>query len=94
MQNLKISQDTQNKLTHKHGVSRKEVEQCFINRTGRLLEDIRARHKTNPPTLWLLAPTNQGRILKVVYIQNGPILELRSAFEPNEAELDIYRRKG
>lgn len=94
MKNLKISNDVEQKLLNKHNVSRSEVEQCFFNRTGRLLMDNREEHKTNPPTLWFLAPTNKGRILKVVYIQVDTHIHLRSAFEPNTAEEQIYRRHG
>lgn len=94
MQNLKITDAVAKKLKDKHGVDRREVEHCFVNRLGRLLEDRRARHKTNPPTLWFLSKTNQGRILKVVYIQVGPTIELKSAFEPNAEELAIYAKHG
>lgn len=54
----------------------------------------RARHKTNPPTLWFLSKTNQGRILKVVYIQHGSKIDLKSAFEPNADEFAIYAKHG
>ena len=82
------------KLTGKHNVSRAEVEQCFSNMTGRLLTDLRAKHKSNPPTLWFLAPTNKGRVLKIVYIQNDQFVDLRSAFEPNAIEKGIYSKHG
>jgi hypothetical protein len=59
MQNLKITDAVAKKLKDKHGVDRTEVEHCFVNRLGRLLEDKRARHKTNPPTLWFLSKTNK-----------------------------------
>ena len=39
-------------------------------RPGNLLIDNRALTRTNPPTLWFLSKTNQGRLLKIVYIQN------------------------
>jgi hypothetical protein len=94
LKNLQISADTQEKLTTKHQVSRIEVEQCFSNITGRLLTDTRAKHRSNPPTLWFLAPTNRGRLLKIVYIHNTPNIDLRSAFEPNDIEKDIYLRHG
>lgn len=94
MQNLKITDAVAKKIRDKHGVDRREIEHCFVNRLGRLLEDRRARHKTNPPTLWFLSKTNQGRILKVVYIQIGPTIELKSAFEPNAEELAIYAKHG
>ncbi|MCZ2291316.1 MAG: hypothetical protein LC125_05155 [Burkholderiales bacterium] len=39
MQNLEITDAVAKKLKDKHGVDRREVEQCFVNRLGRLLED-------------------------------------------------------
>jgi hypothetical protein len=94
MKNLNISGAVATKLKDKHQVDRREVEHCFENRVGRLLEDTRARHKTHPPTLWFLAKTNQGRILKVLYIQNGLTVDLKSAFEPNTVELALYAKLG
>lgn len=94
MRNLKISSEILAKLAAKHDVSKSEVEQCFSNRGGRLLEDRRAKHKSNPPTLWFIAPTNKGRMLKIVYIQDGISITLRSAFPPNAQETDIYIRHG
>ncbi|MFN8849131.1 MAG: ADP-ribosyl-(dinitrogen reductase) hydrolase [Inhella sp.] len=94
MQNLKITDTVAKKLREKHGVDRREVEHCFMNRLGRLLEDKRARHKTNPPTLWFLSKTNQGRLLKIVYIQTGLAIDLKSAFEPNADEVAIYAKYG
>ena len=94
MKNLKISDAVAKKLKEKHQVDRREVEQCSENRGGRLLEDRRARHKTQPPTLWFLSQTNRGRVLKVVYIQGGSVVELKSTFEPNADELAIYARHG
>jgi hypothetical protein len=94
MRNLKISADVLHKLEHKHTVTREEVEQCIANRTGNLLIDTREKHKTNPPTLWFLACTNKLRLLKIVYIQIGDTVELKSAFSPNQTEIDIYSRHG
>lgn len=47
--------------------------------------------RANPPTLWFIAETNQGRALKVVFIelQNG-IYEIKTAYEPNKTEVKIY----
>lgn len=50
---LKCSSAVKQKLAQKHGVSLEEVQQCFANREGNLLEDIREEHKTDPPTQWL-----------------------------------------
>ena len=94
MKNLKVSAAVERKLEERHQVTRRDVEQCFSNRAGRLLEDKRARHKTNPPTLWFIACTNRGRRLKIVYIQTGMLVDLKSAFEPNEEEERIYAKYG
>ncbi len=94
MENLKISDAVLRKLKDSHGVTRIDVEQCFKNRMGRLLVDNRALTKTNPPTLWFVSCTNKARNLKIVYMQKGSIVELKTAYEPNEEELRIYRRYG
>lgn len=76
----------------KHGVHVNEVSQCFFNKNGPYLEDTREKHKTNPPTKWFIAKTNAGRLLKVVFVYY-PIeqeLVIKSAFEPNQTEIDIY----
>lgn len=94
MKNLVVSDSVKNKLQKKHQVTIREVEHCFSNREGRLLLDNRALTKTNPPTLWFIALTNQNRQLKISYIQKGGQVILKTAYEPNDAELAIYERFG
>ena len=95
MDNLYISPDVLDKLRDKHRVSRPEVEQCFMNREGRLLLDNRPQNRTTPPTQWFIAETNRGRQLKVIFVADGQGgYNLKSAFEPNEDELRIYSRHG
>lgn len=94
MEALEISPAILAKLKDRHVVSYAEVEQCFQNRAGFLLTDSRALTKTNPPALWFIAPTHRGRNLKIVYIQRGASVDLKSAYEPNEDEARIYRRHG
>ena len=94
MKNLIISPSTEAKLKSKHGVTIAEVRQCFRNKNGRLLTDNRALVKTNPPTLWFIADTNKARALKIVYIQIGLQVQLKTAYEPNEVELAIYQKFG
>lgn len=91
---LVISRAVQEKLERKHNVTIAEVEECFVNRSGRFLMDVRERHKSNPPTLWFVATTNGGRPLKVVFIRKGDTIHLKSGFEPNEVETRIYARYG
>lgn len=57
-----------NKLDAKHGVSLDEIDQCFENKCGFFLVDDREDHKTDPATLWFVAETNKGRLLKVIFI--------------------------
>ena len=94
MKNLKVSQGIVEKLRKDHSVDLGEVRQCFYNRCGKLLLDTRIEHQTNPPTLWFIAQTNHNRLLKIVYIQKGDQVQLKSAFEPNAEEIRIYRRYG
>ena len=94
MQHLLISAKVLEKLKSRHNVVRSEVEQCFTNLSGKLLTDDRELRKTKPPTLWFIAKTNRGRLLKIVYIQKGVDVILKSAFDPNATELGIYARHG
>lgn len=86
------------KIQEKHNVSIREVEECFANRCGHFLRDTREVHQTIPPTLWFIAETNKGRLLKICFVPQGPGNEngptLKSAFEPNEIEKDIYQKKA
>jgi isopentenyldiphosphate isomerase len=94
MKNLVVSEAIKTKLQKKHQVTIREVQHCLINREGRLLLDKRALTKTNPPTLWFIALTNQNRKLKIVYIQRDNQVILKTAYEPNDVELAIYERFG
>ena len=88
---IQISPKVVEKLKDKHGVDPREVEQCFENKTGLLLKDTRENHRSDPPTLWFIAPTNRNRLLKVCFIQKGPDQHIRTAYPPNQNELKIYR---
>jgi len=90
---LKISKNIAEKLKVKHSVTIDEVHECFLNRTKGLLEDTRVDHKTNPPTLWFIAETDHGRLLKIVYIEllNGSY-EVKTAYKPNDIEVRIYEQ--
>lgn len=82
------------KLREKHGVTIREIEQCFENKCGLYLEDDREDHQTDPATLWFIAPTNRDRMLKVVFIFIEGNVHIKSAFEPNAVEEDIYEKHG
>lgn len=93
MVKIVISKEVKKKLEEKHDVSEAEVHQCFSNMTGQLLIDTREDHKTDPQTVWFIAPTNKRRLLKVCYVPNGDFY-LRTCYPPNETELRIYRKYG
>jgi uncharacterized DUF497 family protein len=94
MHNLRISQAVLDKLDQKHGVSRREVEQGFENKCGLYLEDDREDHKSDPPTLWFVAPTSQGRLLKIIFIYRDGLVHLRSAFDADAAVQHLYDQKA
>lgn len=95
MPNLIISEKIQLKLDGKSPpVERREVIQCFQNRSGKLLYDTRPDHLSNPLTLWFLALTNAGRLLKVAYIPRDGNMYLRSSYDPNPTEVLIYKKYG
>lgn len=93
---LNFSPRVLEKLRDKHHVSRKEVWECFENRQGRDLFDTRAAHQTDPKTRWFLACTNHNRLLKVVFVPDvaGKVADIKSAFEPNDEEIRIYKKYG
>ncbi|KLJ02847.1 hypothetical protein [Luteimonas sp. FCS-9] len=94
MGRIRFSNAVKKKLKEKHDVDTAEAEQCFANRTGKLLEDNREQHLTDPRTVWFIAPTNKGRLLKVCYVPNNGDFDVRTCFPPNEVEMTIYRKHG
>ena len=90
MKNLIVSTAVEAKLKRDHGVDLAEVRQCFLNKRGKLLVDNRALN----PTLWFIADTNKARPLKIVYIQIGLQVHLKTAYDPNDVEKAIYAKHG
>lgn len=94
MKNMQISHAIEGKLRNKHNVCRREIEQCFENVYGSYLIDTREEHRTTPPTMWFISRTNQERILKVVFILNGALIDIKTCYEPNHDEIRIYEKHG
>lgn len=88
-----ISQKIEDKLKEKHSVNRREVEQCFDNILGKFLYDTREKHDTDPRTQWFISQTNNDRILKVVFVFKDGNFYIRTAYEPNQQEVDLYISK-
>jgi uncharacterized DUF497 family protein len=87
---LVISDTIRAKLQAKHGVSPKDVQECFENRYGGFLEDTREKHRTDPPTLWFIAANNHKRMLKVCFILREGTVYLRTCYPPDAVECSIY----
>lgn len=94
MRSLITSPELLHKLQEKHSVTRREVEQCFENRVGNYLEDDREEHRTDPPTLWFVAPTNYDRLLKIIFVFLDGNIYIKSAYEPSQKVIELYDRKG
>lgn len=82
------------KLAAKHGVSEAEVREAFANLCGQLLIDTREEHATDPPTLWFVAETNAGRLLKVMFIHKDGNNIVKSAYDASEKVQAIYDKIG
>lgn len=80
------------KLRSKHQVEMHEVEEAFLNRTGRLARELRQVDPKQAPRYWFIADTDGGRRLKVVYALDraAPAPVLITAYPPNEREERLY----
>lgn len=86
-----ISKRVQEKLDGKHGgVTMVEIRQCFANIDGRILNDVRANHLTNPITQWFIAETDYGRELKIAFLERHGNIHIKTAYAPNEDERRAY----
>ncbi len=94
MEVIKKGYNPCSKTLKRHWREGKDGDLGLVYTIGRLLSDNRALTKTNPPTLWFVALTNQNRKLKIAYIQKGNQVILKTAYVPNDVELAIYERFG
>lgn len=90
MKNLVISPAIEEKSAFKHQITRKDVEQCFINRYRSYLLDDRLGHQTEPPTEWFISENDRVILIKVVFVFDDELIYLKSAFPPNLTEICIY----
>jgi len=80
------------KLWDEHELDFEEVLEAWEGCSGPWLVDDREKNRTTPPTVWALAWTDLGRLLKLVVIPHRAqgIAVLRTAFEPDEDEVKLY----
>lgn len=89
---LEISKKIRDKLRDKHSVTIREVYECISNIEGELLEDTAEQHQTIPPSVWFIAPTDRGRMLKVVLVpvpDEGKVY-LKTAFDAKTKHIEVY----
>jgi hypothetical protein len=88
---FRMSEDVGAKLLKDHQVTMKEVFECFANGEGIYFEDTREINKTNPPTMWFVAPTNHGRLLKICFMWVDGDTVIKTAYEPDDdRSLNLY----
>lgn len=88
------SESVLRKLTQKHGIGFSEVVEAFANRQGKILEELRTRHRTNPPTLWFISETDYGIKLKVIFVPTDFGPEIKSAYPADMEAMRIYAKYG
>lgn len=76
-----------------HGsLSQRDVEQCFENWNGGTCTDAREEHRTDPPTQWFVSEDNRCRKIKVVFVQVGDDIYIKSAYPATDDVVRIYRK--
>jgi hypothetical protein len=58
------------------------------------LVDDREDNRTDPATLWFVSETNARRILKICFMVIDGNVHIKSAYEPDDKEIDLYETKG
>ncbi len=76
-----------------HGaLTRKDVEECFLNRTGKVVPDARSQHASaqGRPSWWFVAPNHIGRMIKVMYVEDDEHVYLKSAYLATSEVVTVY----
>lgn len=87
---LYVSKKVEAKLAAKHRVSIEEVKEAFADRPEYVVLDEREEHASDPPTVWFIAATFHGRLLKVVYVEREGNVHLRTAYAPSRKEIELF----
>lgn len=81
---LIISQKILDKIAGpEHGsVTEREVREAFMAWDGRYCEDPRENHQTQSglATRWFVGESHVGRCLKIIYVEDGQDVYLKSAY--------------
>lgn len=94
-QGLYIHEKVEEKLKNKHNLDPSEVLEVWNSYSGIELEDNREAHRSSPTTLWFVAKSfKSGRTLKLVYVPYTPTAVLRTAYDANSSEINIFKMLG
>lgn len=95
MEYVMPSQKIEDKLA-KRGITLEHCWECFKNKEGKFLRDTRKNNQTDPPTLWFIAKTDADRLLKIVFIyfQSNDEIHIKTAYEPNQIEIEMYKENS
>jgi hypothetical protein len=83
------------KIKELHEVEIEEVREAFLSHIAcneRFIEETRKEHLKVHKKLWFIAETDQGRLLKVVLAEEGDSLELVTAYDPDEEDINYYEK--
>ena len=82
---LVISPKIKDKIAREdHGsITEREVRECFMAWDHRFCFDQKEEHRTDPPTRWFVGESHIGRLLKIMYIDDGENVYLKSAYLAN-----------
>ena len=88
---LIVSEKIALKLKTTHNVSIAEVYECLANLEGNPLEDTSEGNETDPLSIWFIAETDYGRVLKIVIYPhlNGDYY-LKTAFEAKQRHIELF----
>jgi hypothetical protein len=89
--NIRISDDVLKKIAERNIVPT-DIAQCFQNREFGYCDDSRAKHLTNPITKWFVAPTDRGRVLKIMFVPDKGGVDLKSAYDATDEICRIYKK--
>lgn len=72
-----------------------EVEDAFSRWEGKTVIDDRENNRTNPPTVWFISDTSEGRVLKVVgiFLINKKEFVVKTAYDPDDWEVKFYENR-
>ena len=93
VEQLYISKRVSQKLKNKHKLTNDEVLVAWGIHQGTTLFDMREQHKTTPLTEWFIVKS-AGKMLKIVFVMHEKCAVLKTAYTPNQTEINVFLSEG